>query len=75
MSNKTLKEFYEEIVVPQNPQIAFIHRISELTHKSELSVRLWIKGTHKPDALTIKVIAEELGADPNTLFAHVKKTD
>lgn len=75
MLNKTLKQIYEEISVPENPQMAFIRRISELTHKSELSVRLWIKGTHKPDALTIKVLSEALGVDPNTLFSHVQNTE
>lgn len=75
MLNKTLKELYEEIEVPANPQMAFIRYVSELTHKSELTVRLWIKGTHKPDALTIKVLAEALNVDPDTLFSHVQNTE
>ncbi|MCQ2299672.1 MAG: hypothetical protein MJZ81_06075 [Bacteroidales bacterium] len=66
----TFKEFYEVEKEKPTPAAAFISRIAKATCKEETTVRMWLMGRQVPDALTIKVIAEELGTTPETLFQN-----
>ena len=43
--------------------------------KSEKTVRMWIAGVQTPDALTQKVIAEELGVPQDQLFPEKKSAN
>jgi len=59
-----------------NPKKGFIKKISELTCRSEFTVRMWICGRQQPDALAQRVIADYLGEeDPATLFPAKNKSN
>ena len=67
---RTFKELYNSL--PKRKFIAekkeFIERICAITMKSPQTVRGWISGTFQPDALTKKIIAEELQLPVESLF-------
>ncbi len=46
----------------------FVSRVATLTKRSEVTVRMWISGQQVPDELAKSVIAQEFGADVNSLF-------
>lgn len=51
------------------PKTAFVKRIAELCKVHDVTVRCWIAGTQKPDALKTSIIAKELGVSEKELFA------
>lgn len=65
---KTFADYYAEEKAKPTPAQAFVSRIAAATMATEPTVRIWLSGTRRPDALAVKVIAEELNADPATLF-------
>jgi hypothetical protein len=50
------------------PRARFIKEIAALCLVSETTVRCWIAGEYKPDALKKSLIAEKLGVSPELLF-------
>ncbi|MDH6307983.1 hypothetical protein M2451_002502 [Dysgonomonas sp. PFB1-18] len=54
------------------PKTAFVERIAEITKKSTKTVRCWIAGVQRPDALCQSLIEKELGVPGEYLFP---KTD
>lgn len=54
----------------ESPKAKFIREISELCLVSETTVRCWIAGEYKPDAIKAKLIGEKLGVEPQILFPH-----
>lgn len=67
MKKKTFKELYETLP-NETPKGQFIKRISSVTMKSEVTVRMWLSGRQKPDALTQKQIESELKVSADILF-------
>lgn len=53
---------------PKAPKQAFVEEIAELCICSQQTVRMWIQGTQRPDALKRKLIAERLGYSEEQLF-------
>lgn len=53
---------------PKAPKQAFVEEIAELCMCSQQTVRMWIQGTQRPDALKRKLIAERLGYNEEQLF-------
>ena len=53
---------------PKAPKSAFVAEIAELVKVHEVTVRCWIAGTQKPDALKTSIIAKHLGVSENELF-------
>lgn len=66
--NMTFKEIYLQEKAKPTPAMAFIENIAKLTCRSRTTVIGWIAGVGTPDALTQKVIAEELNVDAASLF-------
>lgn len=64
----TLEELYEEKRKQLNPAQELIKTIMAATGRSELSVRLWVTGKHRPERLVQEKIAEVLNMNVETLF-------
>lgn len=76
VGNASFIEYYKSLPdrrVVKAPKSAFVEYIARKTLKSEKTVRMWIAGVQTPDALTRKVIAEELGVPENQLFPERKE--
>lgn len=67
MTKKTFKQIYDELD-PTPPKTAWIRNIAKVTHRSELTVRMWLSGRQIPDELCQEVIAKELGVSIVGLF-------
>ena len=68
---KTFRQIYKElpskgVITP--PKKAFILRIAGLTKKSTQTVRCWLAGAQRPDALTRSIIEKELNIPSEILF-------
>ena len=50
------------------PKQAFVEDIAALCCCSQQTVRMWIQGVQRPDALKQKIISEHLGVDTDILF-------
>ncbi|MBD5257057.1 MAG: XRE family transcriptional regulator [Bacteroides sp.] len=50
------------------PKTAWIKEIAAICKVHEVTVRCWLAGTQKPDALKTSIIAEHLGVPENELF-------
>ena len=68
MERKTFKELYEEAKKMPTPAQAFISEIAELTHRSELTVRMWLSGQQVPDELVQATIANKYNVSIDSLF-------
>lgn len=68
MARKTFKEFYEQVKNQPTPAQEFINKIAELTCSNEVTVRMWIGGRQRPNALAQRVLAEHFGTTPDALF-------
>ncbi len=68
----TFRDYYQQL--PSNKEISprqkFIKRISEITKKSEKTIRCWISGSQKPDTLTQSIIEKELNIPCDELFSE-----
>lgn len=64
----TLKELYDKAKSQPVPAAAFVRECSEVTKKSEISVRRWLAGAAVPDALTQDVLARHFNTTPDQLF-------
>jgi transcriptional regulator with XRE-family HTH domain len=54
--------------VPKAPKQAFVEAIAELCCVHQQTVRMWINGTQRPNALAQKAIAEYMNMPVETLF-------
>lgn len=68
MKGKTLTEIYNEKKKLPTPAAKFIAELCELTHRSKITVILWVRGKVRPDINTQRVIAMHLKTDVETLF-------
>ena len=50
------------------PKTEFVEEIAALCMCSTKTVRMWIQGVQKPDALKQKVISDKLGVPADILF-------
>ena len=78
VGNASVVEYYKSLPdrrVVKAPKSAFVEYIAHKTLKSEKTVRMWIAGVQTPDALTQKVIAEELGVPQDQLFPEKKSAN
>lgn len=53
---------------PIAPKTAWVKEIAALCMVHEITVRCWIAGTQKPDALKTSIIAKHLGVPETELF-------
>lgn len=68
MVQKTFRNLYEDEKKKATAAQLFVSRVATLTKRSETTVRMWISGHQVPDELAKSVIAQEFGADINSLF-------
>lgn len=68
MVQKTFKNLYEDEKKKPTAAQLFVSRVATLTKRSKTTVRMWISGQQVPDELAKSVIAQEFGADINSLF-------
>ncbi len=70
MNKGKFRKFYDELpgktVVA--PKMIWIKKIADLCMVNPVTVRCWLAGTQKPDALRTSLIAKELGVPENELF-------
>ena len=50
-AKKTFKELYDEELRKPTAAQKFVREVSELTHRSEVTVRMWLSGRQVPDEL------------------------
>lgn len=68
MVQKTFRNLYEDEKKKPTAAQLFVSRVATLTKRSEMTVRMWLSGQQVPDELAKSVIAQEFGADVNSLF-------
>ena len=67
--DKSFRSIYNSLPKnTQSPKAQFIQEIAELCKVSEITVRMYISGVYRPDALKRSLIAKKLNANPDTLF-------
>lgn len=64
----SFKDLYLQEKEKPTPAQSFIEEIAELTKRSTNTVRMWIQGKQKPDALAQTQIAERFNIDVSSLF-------
>lgn len=64
------RQIYDSLPVdrPIAPKTAWVNEIAELVKVHPTTVRCWLAGTQKPDALRIGIIAKHLRVNENDLF-------
>lgn len=70
MAKSKFREIYESLPARAGkaPKTVWIEHLAKITMKSEQTVRCWVYGTQKPDALTISILSKELGVPADELF-------
>ena len=68
MTKKSFKDIYNERKTLPTPAQSFISEVADLTHRSEVTIKMWLLGKQTPDALTQEVIANHFHTDINSLF-------
>ena len=68
MKGKTLTDIYNEKKKLPTPAAKFIAELCELTHRSRITVIMWVKGRVRPDINTQRIIAMHLKTDIEILF-------
>ena len=67
-AKKTFKELYSEELRKPTAAQKFISEVSSFTHRSEVTVRMWLSGRQIPDELTQTIIAQKFNVDVKSLF-------
>ena len=67
-AKKTFRELYDEELRKPTAAQQFIRDVSELTHRSEVTVRFWLSGQQVPDELAQTIIAKKYNVDVKHLF-------
>lgn len=67
-AKKTFKELYDEELRKPTAAQKFVSEVSELTHRSEVTVRMWLSGRQVPDELAQTIIAQKFNVDVKSLF-------
>ena len=75
MDKKTFIELYNEYKCKPTPAQEFVAEVARVTHRSEMTVRMWLAGNQIPDALVQSVIADHFGCDMAGLFPTEKGGD
>lgn len=70
----TFRQLYDalpERSIVKAPKTAFVEKYAEITMKSTKTVRCWLAGTQRPDALTQSIIEKETGLTADVLFPEI----
>jgi hypothetical protein len=66
----SIYELYANVKKMPTPTQMFITKISEVTHRSPTTVKMWLSGVQKPDVLAQMAIADAFKLDVETLFSQ-----
>lgn len=71
MKKTRFRQIYDELPPKKavSPKQAFVNEMADLCKVHPTTVRCWLAGAQKPDALRISLIAQRLGVPENELFA------
>ncbi len=67
-AKKTFKELYEDELRKPTAAQEFVNEVSEITHRSKVTVRMWLSGRQVPDELAQTIIADRYNVDVKSLF-------
>jgi len=73
MRNLSFIQLYQEAKEKPSPKDLFIHQVSEVTHRSESTVKKWVIGNTAPDINTMIVLAHHFDTPVEILFPTIKK--
>ena len=73
MTNKTLKEIYDEQKKLPTPANAFVLKLCGVTHRSEMTVRSWLSGKYRPDINTQIILSQYFDTPVESLFPPQKQ--
>lgn len=68
MCKKSFHELYSEQKNKKTPAQEFISEVARITHRTETTVKMWLSGQQKPDALVCSIIAEHFSVEVSSLF-------
>ena len=70
MAKSKFREIYDQLPPQQvvAPKKDWINRMAELCMVHPATVRCWLAGTQRPDALRISLLSKELGVSETELF-------
>ena len=70
MEKSKFRQIYDALPAkaPVAPKTAFVKEVAELCKVSEKTVRCWLAGAQKPDALKRSLLSQKLGVPENELF-------
>jgi transcriptional regulator with XRE-family HTH domain len=71
MAKTKFREIYDSLPARAGkaPKTVWIERLAKICMVSEQTVRCWVYGTQKPDALKLSIISKELGVPADELFS------
>lgn len=69
MAERTFLDLYNERKSKPTPAQEFVSEVAQITHRTESTVRMWLSGQQKPDALAQSIIAEHFNVSAETLFS------
>lgn len=72
---KSFIELYQEAKSRPTPAQEFIAEIAALTHRSEMTVRMWISGKQVPDELAQATIAKRYDVNIDGLFPKSEQSN
>lgn len=73
MTEKSFIDLYQEARKQPTAAQLFVSRVAKLTHRSEITVRMWLTGSQTPDELVQATIAKEFDMEPSALFPNSNK--
>lgn len=70
MKKSTFRKIYDKLPSQKvvAPKTEWIKRMAGICKVHPTTVRCWLAGTQKPDALRISLLSKELGVPENELF-------
>ena len=70
MKKSTFRKIYDKLPAQkvEAPKTEWIKRMADICKVHPTTVRCWLAGTQKPDALRISLLSQELGVPENELF-------
>ena len=71
MTKSKFRQIYESLPAraAKAPKTVWVEHIAKITMKSEQTVRCWLYGTQRPDALTLSILSKELDVPADELFS------
>lgn len=72
MEKTKFRQIYDALPPRSNvaPKSDFVREMASLCKVHTATVRCWLAGTQRPDALRTSILAKRLGVPEDELFAH-----